>query len=282
MTSIDFYTIPGPMTDAGQYADLLNGLPTTLPELVASVQGFAVHVFWAKRYGLELSEEREQEVTLRLFQQKLPRILELDPAPLSQPRELSHRLVSNCRDFSVMTAGILIHQGVPARARCGFGTYFMPNHFEDHWVVEYWNRTESRWVMFDPQIDELMKTTLNLSFDPLDMPPGQFVTAGQAWQMCRSEGADPDQFGIFDMHGWDFIRGNLYRDFLALNKVEILPWDFWPGMGPQVESFTPDDWEKHDHMAALTTRPEACFDEIRALYENTPALHVPAEWLRTA
>jgi hypothetical protein len=221
-------------------------------------------------------------VTLRLFQQKLSRILELDPAPLSQPRELSRRLVSNCRDFSVMAAGILIHQGVPARARCGFGTYFMPNHFEDHWVVEYWNKTESRWVMFDPQLDDLMKNTLNLSFDPLDMPPGQFVTAGQAWQMCRSEGANPDQFGIFDMHGWDFIRGDLYRDFLALNKVEILPWDFWPGMEPGVESFTPADWDRHDHMAALTTQPEASFNEIRTLYENTPALHVPAEWLRAA
>jgi hypothetical protein len=27
------------------------------------------------------------------------------------------------------------------------------------------------------------------------------------------------------MHGIEFVRGDLLRDFLAFNKVEILPWD---------------------------------------------------------
>ena len=144
------------MTDPGPYAGLLDGLPTHLPDLVRALQGLAVHIFWAKRYGLELSKEREQEVTLRTLPRRLARMLELDPAPLTQARPLERKLVSNCRDFSVMIAGMLIHQGVPARARCGFGTYFMPDHYEDHWVVEYWNADQARWVMFDPQLDELM------------------------------------------------------------------------------------------------------------------------------
>jgi hypothetical protein len=52
----------------------------------------------------------------------------------------------------------------------------------------------------------------------------EFITAGKAWQMCRSGKADPDKFGIFDMHGLRFIWGDVVRDFLALNKVETLPW----------------------------------------------------------
>jgi hypothetical protein len=178
-----------------------------------------------------------------------------------------------------MITGLLIHQGVPARARCGFGTYFMPDHYEDHWVAEYWKAAEARWVMFDPQLDELMCETLKLPFDPLDMPAGQFVTGGQAWLLCRRAGCDPDQFGIFDMHGWDFILGNLFRDLLALNKVEILPWDFWPGMRPATADFSPADWEGRDHLAELTAAPEAHFAELRALYESTPALQVPGDWL---
>ena len=278
-TSPAFYTTPGPMTGPGEYAALLEGLPTALPELVRTLQGLAVHIFWAKSYGLELSEERQKEVTLRPLRRKLARMFELDPAPLTQSRPAGLKLVSNCRDFSTMITGLLIHQGVPARARCGFGTYFMPNHYEDHWVAEYWHAAQARWVMFDPQIDELMGAALKLPFDPLDMPAGQFVTGGQAWRLCRREGCDPDQFGIFDMHGWDFILGNLYRDLLALNQVEILPWDFFPGMGPSTAEFTPADWAARDHLAELTADPEAHFAELRALYESNPALHVPGEWL---
>ncbi|MGD0006790.1 MAG: transglutaminase domain-containing protein [Anaerolineaceae bacterium] len=168
-----FYTTPGPLTDPGEYAPRLDGLPNALPELVRLLQGLAVHIFWAGRYGLELSEERRKEVGLRSLRCKLARIGELDPAPLNQPRPAGLRLVSNCRDFATVITGMLIHQGAPARARCGFGVYFMPNHYEDHWVGEYWNEDQARWVMFDPQLDEMMCETLKLPFDPLDMPaPG--------------------------------------------------------------------------------------------------------------
>ncbi len=282
----DFYTTPGPMTEPGPYGALLDSLPTSLPELVRAVQGLAVHIFWAKRYGLDLSEERQAEVGLRPLRKKLARILEMDTAPLTRARPPEHRLVSNCRDFSVMLAGMLIRQGVPARARCGFGTYFMVDHYEDHWVVEYWNAGEARWVRCDPQIDDLMRETLGMQFDPLDMGRGSpdepgsnwFVPGGEAWLMCRYGGGDPEQFGIFDMHGWDFIRGNLYRDLLALNKIEILPWDYWPGMGPDCVEFNEGDWELHDHLAELTCDPEAHFEEIRGIYESEPELRIPAEW----
>jgi hypothetical protein len=274
-----FYTTPGPMTDPGEYASLLDGLPNALPELVRALQELAVHIFWAGRYGLELSEERRKEVGLRPLRRKLARIRELDTAPLNQPRPAGLRLVSNCRDFSTMITGMLIHQGVPARARCGFGVYFIPNNYEDHWVAEYWNADEARWVMFDPQLDEMMCETLKLTFDPLDMPAGQFVTGGQAWLLCRRAGCDPDQFGISGMHGWDFILGNLFRDLLALNKVEILPWDYWPGMAPSTAGFSAADWEDRDHLAELTAATEAHFAELQALYEGTPALKVPGDWL---
>lgn len=45
--------------------------------------------------------------------------------------------------------------------------------------------------------------------------------------MCRDGEEDPEKFGIFDMRGMGFILGNLIRDLLALNKIEILPWDPW-------------------------------------------------------
>lgn len=273
-----YYAQVGPMTDPRDQAGLLEGLPTEISALVQVLQGLAVHIFWAERYGLQLSEERKEEVNLRHVSQKLARIWQLDPRPLSAARPYEKRLVSNCRDFSTLLAGILRTQGVPARARCGFGVYFMPGHFEDHWMCEYWHAGEGRWVQVDAQLDELQRRVLGITFDPLDMPPGMFVLGGQAWQMCRRGEADPESFGIFQWHGWDFVRGNLFREVLTLNKIELLPWDFWGMMQKPVAECSPEEMALFDRAAEITLRVNECFPEPLEFYRQQPGLHAPEDW----
>ena len=65
---------------------------------------------------------------------------------------------------------MLQYKNIAARPRCGFGAYFMPSHYEDHWVCEYWNENEQRWVLVDAQMDELQTNVLELRFHPLDVP----------------------------------------------------------------------------------------------------------------
>lgn len=228
---------------------------------------------------MKLPEGRQAEVQIRPVRSKLTRLLEIDPRPFSEARLPDKRQGGNCRDFSLLLASFLKAQGIAARARCGFGTYFLPDHFEDHWMTEYWHSGEGRWVQVDPQIDELQRDTLKLSFNPLDMPPGQFVLAGEAWQMCRAGKADPDHFGIFEWHGWDFIKGNVLRDFLALNKVEVLPWDSWGLTEVGVATFTQDQMDQMDRIAALTLQGNRAFDGLRDLYEQNPIFHIPADWV---
>jgi len=283
-----YYASPGPMTDPGEYGHLFDGLPTEIPALVEVVQGLLIHIFWAERYGLQLPKERgEREVSLRDVAQKLKRSQELDASPLTVARPLEKKLVGNCRDFSVMLCAMLRHQGVPARARCGFGTYFLDDRYPyvDHWVCEYWKADEERWVMVDAQLDAFQREALGIAFDPLDMPPGQFVTGGQGWQMCRTGQASPDQFGIFEWYGLWFVRGDLIRDFLALNKVEILPWD---GGWGYLEHVHVEDLEAEmpepilavmDRIAALTVAGNEAFAELRATYEGDSGFHAPANWL---
>jgi hypothetical protein len=277
-----YYASPGLMTNPKEYVHLFNGLPTEIPELVKVVQGLILHIFWAERYGVKLSEERKQEVQLRFVAPQLARILERDPRPLTAARPLEQKLVGNCRDFSVMMCAMLRHQGVPARARCGFGTYFLPDHYEDHWVCEYWNTDENRWVMVDAQLDAFQCEKLGIRFDPLDVPRDQFVIGGKAWQMCRAGEADPDKFGIFEWHGIWFVRGDLIRDFLALNKVEILPWDGgWGYLEKYGEEATEENLAADimDHIATLTLSGNEVFAEIRAMYENDSRFHVPANFI---
>ena len=275
---LEYYACPGPMTDPKEYASLLDGLPTDIPSLCQVVQGLTVHIFWAERYGLALSEERKQEVELRTVARRLARMLELDDRPLTIARPLEKKLVGNCRDFSTLLCAILRHQGVPARARCGFAAYFMPNHFKDHWVCEYWQADEQRWVMVDAQLDAFQRDALQIQFDPLDLPPGAFLTGGRAWLMCRAGQADPDQFGIFDMHGLWFVRGDLVRDFLSLNKIEILPWDGWGLIYKDEAQVTEDDRKFLDRIATLTLDADAAFADVRSICENDDRLRMPSDW----
>ena len=274
---LEFYASPGKLTNPGAMAPLLNDLPSDVGELVRVVQGLMVHVFWAGRYGLELDEARQSEVQIRPLSAKLERILELDPRPLSEPRDPDKRLVGNCRDFSLLLVGLLRHQGVPARARCGFGTYFLPNHYEDHWVGEVWNAAEGRWVLVDAQLDALQQGVLNQPFDPLDVPRDQFITGGRAWQLCRAGQADPETFGIHDMHGLWFVRGNLVRDVAALNKLEFLPWDSWGLVDVEGgdEALSAPDLAALDEMAELSGGDAADFDRIRKLYDASEQWRVP-------
>lgn len=275
---LDYYAHPGVMTDPGAYAYLFDGLPHDVTGLCQIVQGFMVHIFWAERYGLTLSDERKQEVNMRTVERQLARVLQLDNRPLSAARPLDKKLVGNCRDFSTMLTAMLRYQGIPARARCGFGMYFRPKHGEDHWVCEYWNAAEQRWAMVDPQLDELQRSTLGVTFNTLDMPAGRFLPGGQAWLTSRAGQADPDSFGIFDMHGLWFIRGNVVRDLLALNKFEILPWDHWGLMSKGDNDLTEAEWRLLDQMATFCQEGNAAFAGVRALYEHTPGVQPPPGW----
>jgi len=276
--TLAYFTQQGPISDAGMYVSLFENLPTSISDLVKLVQGVTVHVFWAERYGLKVPPERMDEPQLRSMEKRLARTIELDSSPLTEPRQLEKKLLGNCRDHSLLLASMLRHQGVPARARCGFGAYFMPDHFEDHWATEYWNQEQSRWVLVDAQLDTLQCDVLKIDFDILDVPRDQFIVGGKAWQMCRSGEQDPDKFGIFNMHGLGFIRGNLVRDVASLNKMELLPWDCW-GVILAEKLDDPADLSLLDEVASLSAEDVPDIEVLRACYESDPRLFMNGELL---
>ena len=275
INTLEFLAMPGSITSPGNRASLFDHLPDGIGALCRVVQGVMIHIFWAEHYGVQLSEQRREEVQLRWIARQLERIMELDPRPLTEARQPEKRLVGNCRDYSVMLTAMLRHQGIPARARCGFGRYFLPDHYEDHWVGEYWNAAQRRWVLVDAQLDELQCDKLSIPFSPLDVPRDQFIVGGKAWQMCRAGQADPDTFGILDMHGLWFVRGDFARDVAALNKVEMLPWDSWGILDKPDAEQSAADYTFLDQVAELTSGDVPEFDKVRRLFEEEDRLRVP-------
>ncbi|NIM93658.1 MAG: transglutaminase domain-containing protein [Anaerolineales bacterium] len=272
--ALSYYTVYGIVTNPGVFGGLFENLPPDISQLRRIVQGLLVHVFWAERYGEDLSEERIAEADIRHVERILARIQENNRGPLEQSRNLSERFVGNCRTYSVLMASMLQYHGKPARARCGFGKYFKSGWHEDHWICEYWNENQSRWIMVDAQLDNFQCQELRIGFDPLDVPRDQFIVGGKAWLSCRNGESDPDTFGIFDMHGMWFIRGNLVRDVAALNKVELLPWDGWGLIDREDSNISPEELTLLDDIAAMTS-DEVDYAAVREVYETNEGLVVP-------
>ncbi len=273
-TPQEYYKHPGPMTEPRAHAAQIRALPGDVPALCEVVQGLLIHRDWQALYNVKLPDERVEETHLRSATAMLARIVALDGRALGVARAPERRIVSTCRDFSLMLAAFLKAQGTPARARCGFGAYFMPGEFVDHWVCEYWNAAQSRWVLVDAQLDSGQRRTLRLDFDPLDTPRDRFIIAGDAWTMCRAGRSDPARFGIFNMHGTWFIAGNVLRDLASLNRMELLPWDSCGLMTGPDGTFGAEQTTLLDKIAALTLAGDGAFSDVRAIYDDD-RLRVP-------
>lgn len=272
------YLEPAAMTAAGEYAPLLADLPRDIAALAAVSHGVMIHEHIAGAYGVTLTGERRASVHLRPVAALLGQMMAQDSRPLTVAREPAARLPGNCRHFTVLAVAMLRAQGTPARARCGFGTYFDTGGYEDHWVCEYWDQDAGSWKLADFQIDDVQLKLFDVGFDLMDVPRDSFLVAGDAWRMCREGRAEPDSFGLKLMNegGAWWIAANLLRDVAALANMEMLPWDIWGAMPAPDETIGEDLIALFDRLAALTHDPEAVAAELAAAYADDPRVHVPA------
>ncbi len=275
---LHFYADVSPMTSGGSHTRRLKSLPTELRALAACVQGLLVYDVVAKDfYGFEVPKSRAEEIHIRPTEKILHLAVELDDLPLTRPRPVDKRVLGRCHHFTLLAVAALRAHGVPARARCGFGAYFNPPQFEDHWVCEYWNTGEERWILADTQFDPVWIDKLHVRHDVLDVPRDQFLVAADAWQQCRAGKLDPEKFGIdfVKLRGLWFIAGSLVRDLAALNKVEMLPWDSWGAQPKPNAALTQAELQFFDHLAELTRDPDASLAALRQHHDEDERLRVP-------
>jgi Transglutaminase-like superfamily len=277
--ALEFYARATAMTAVGEHEALVDELPSEIDELARITQGLLIYdVVASDFYGCELTEERQGAIHIRPIEELMDGILALDERPLSIARPPDGRLAARCHHYARFLVAILRAKGIPARVRVGFGAYFNPGRFEDHMLCEYWSGAEQRWLLVDPQFDEVWRARLGIEHDHLDVPRTQFIVAAEAWEICRNGAADPALFGIdhTQMYGLWFIAGSLIRDIAALNKVEVLPWDVWGAQPRPDESLSEDQLALFDELAALARDPDESLDRLRERYEADDRLQVPA------
>ena len=189
----------GPLsTISPELEPALRGLPHDPVELCRVAQGLVMLPNLAAGFGI--ADHRQEERSIRSANNMLRQLLELDGAPVVQDRSPDQRVMGTCRHFALLSCAFLRYRGIPARARCGFATYFMADKYLDHWVTEYLD-DRGRWVRIDSEI-------LGFSFveHPEDLAVGEFLTGGEAWQFLAESGVNPADFGVDGApHAWDLI-----------------------------------------------------------------------------
>ncbi len=226
MPEVIDYAMPCALTSLfGIEADMLASVAHDPVTICSPVHALVLQPMDAEKLGLPPGRLAENQ--MRPAAKIVAVLMALGRTPLSLPREADQRVVGTCRHFAVLSCALLRYRGIPARARCGFATYFEPGKGLDHWVTEYWDQHGPRWVRIDSEI--LGQQVLS---HPEDLQPGEFLSGGEAWNAYRDGRIDAGSFGVYGTDNWGAgeIRGNLVKDLAALNKVEMLPWDVWGRM----------------------------------------------------
>ncbi|MEM7033785.1 MAG: transglutaminase domain-containing protein [Chloroflexota bacterium] len=269
MDIVTYYKTQSAFTTPGDYEHLFKALPDTIPELCAVVQGLVLHYF-----NDAADKNRHDEKNLRYVTKMITRILEMDDHPLIEARPPEKRVIGCCRDFATLFCAMARYKNIPTRIRVGFSAYFNPDFFHDHVVAECWDEATQRWHLVDPVLQERHIKKYRTQFNRFDIPRDQFIVGGQAWQTCRQGKADPNLFGFkpeTKMKGWWFIRDKTVQDLAALNRHELLLWDFW---GISLRDLTDADFLLVDKVADLTQADNTQLMAMRNLYETEVDLRV--------
>lgn len=276
------YTSQSPISDPGEMAGWLSGLPHDFAALRAIARPLVAHYRADDLEAFGIPQERVAEIDTRLAERMLARLHEMDSGLLTPERTPANRLVGCCRDFTLLYLSLLRQAGIPARSRVGFAGYFFPGWFIDHVVAEVWDEATGRWRLIDPQLADV-RTDPNDGFpiDTLDIPPDRFLVAGMAWKSCRSGELSPERFVVdpnLDIpvtRGWLQLRHNLVQDLASLTKREMILWDTWGILGD--DPVTDDSLPLLDGIASVTSNPDVTYADASALYEREPGVQVPPQ-----
>lgn len=248
---------------------LYDDLPSNIDDICRIMHGFLVDFEQVDTLGINLTENRRNEINLCYVSKILEKIIEKNDAALTVTREVSDKLVVTSRDFSVFLCSILRSKNIPARVLCGFSKYSIKFH-PTYWICEYWDKQKQDWVLVDPTLSHtLNKESNNVSFR---ISPEQFYRSEEVWTKCRHGELDDKTFGYGDVSGLGFIRGNLIRNFVSLNKFEVSPWDNLWGFRSK-KDLTQADYLQLDQISKSIAGGSNTFNELRTMFETATELH---------
>jgi len=271
-------------TDLGLYKDLVKQLPDDIRELGLLVRKNLIHPSTMHcgntgtnedlRFGdmneLPWWRQREDD-NLATVVAMVAELYRRDKRGFVGVRKVADKLVVSCRHTAVVMAGILKAKGIPARVRAGFAAYFEQAEFgdvtSDHYINQYWNEKENRWVTID--VDGCMSIKHGFTFDPFDMSDGIFHFPAKAWLEIREGGVDENYFVNKPERGRIVVVWALMHDFHCLMNNEIIYLHYTALESfKRFEKITEEELKKLDSLARLMLDPDENFEALKKLWEE--------------
>ena len=273
---LDYYRTQSEYTDPGKYIYLYNDIPDNVAEIVATVQQVLLPLDQLEKQHIQVPDHRiREEINFINVESILNCLNRMDDRSVVFKRTPENRVIAICAQSAMLTCSMLRHKNIPARCRGGFETRHSADKHHDHWICEYWNISEDRWIKIDPELNPFLRNEWNTRYNYLDLPENAFLTGSDTWKSCRAGEKNPDHFGIMGdqwIGGWDFVLNEMILDFMALNKVESLPWDDNRLTKKGYRRLKVKESALLDKAAELVSSGDESFHEIRSLYKNNKSL----------
>lgn len=203
-------------------------------------------------------------------------LFRLDDRGIILDRKVENKIVVTCRYVSILMASILKAKGIPTRCRSGFCVIdhrYNDKVSGDHWIVQYYNSCEDRWINLDT--NRINKIETDSEF--FDMPNEKFDFVANAWLDVRSGKLDVEHFRHgSNTKGLAMLARSLFYDFHALMNDEI-SYLFFPVFLSSDEKFnnlSEEELNELDNLATLMLNPDDNFDKLKELFENNKKYRV--------
>jgi len=275
----------GMFTCPGLYGDILkNDLPDNIKEIGLLVRKNFVHRKTLKAGNIGTNADlrfgdmtkvpwwsQPEDDVLQTSGAMLTELYRRDYRGFTYNRRPQDKLILTCRYVSIMVASILKSKGIPCRVRAGHATYFnmgsLGNISTDHWINQYWDEIENRWVTID--VDGSLSLKDN-SFDPYNIPDNTFDYAADVWLSVRAGKIEENHFyNAGGFWGLNTVLWSLIYDFHSLMNSEIIYSHVIAfGLPNKFEKLTDEDLCKIDELARLMQKPDENFDKLKEIWET--------------
>lgn len=265
-------------TDVGLYKDFVLSLPDDIPAIGMLVCDQITHpsmyftepspyledTYFGKFASYPKQRFKNEDELYITAVAMIAGILRLDGAGFTKGRDVTKRITVSCRQASVLFSAILKAKGIPCRSRAGFMDFGdAGDSYTEHWVNEYWDFRENRWVLAD--VDGYYEYEQRFGYSQFDLPRRKFVTASEAWLGLRKSALNKK----LDLYTPDPLQGvceYLFMDFHALLNNEIF-YSYQPlYLREGIQALSEEELRELDCLAELLAEPDKNMKKIEHLW----------------
>lgn len=273
-------------TDVGIYKEFVLSLPDDIPSIGMLVCDQITHpsmyftepspyledTYYGKFASYPKHRFKNEDELYITAVSMIAGILRLDKTGFTKNRDVTKRITVSCRQASVLFSAILKAKGIPCRSRAGFMDFGDTGEsYMEHWVNEYWDFKESRWILAD--VDGYYEYEQRFGYSQFDLPRRKFVTASEAWLGLRKNTLNK-KLDVFSLNPLEGVCEYLFMDFHALMNNEIF-YSYQPlYLRDGIQTLKESELGELDYLAKLLAEPDKNMEQLEQLLAENEKLSV--------